>query len=287
MGNKQSSIGPQENKWFLVLSNLSYLLPTGVTFYKMTKKGKGRMNSADGSELIILFLFVTFFSSWSYHTCRGDIAIERGDDPEELDPSIPKEDLCKECPNQTSMSWACDLPGSGVDTSLQLSKFIDHFLAIFTLFMVLIHVVPISEKVRKLFMIISLVWMVLFLSCGNDIIAAVPVLFASIVLLVFWWTIRKQQKKETMDRNTVWSLSILSSVLAFVFFKFDTEPYWLKHSLWHIMGAVSGALLISKTASCYEGINTDQVDIPHWMQKLFSTPNECDKYNDILNHNCG
>jgi hypothetical protein len=48
MGNKQSSIGAQENKWFLVLSNLSYLLPTGVTFYKMTKKGKGRINSTDG-----------------------------------------------------------------------------------------------------------------------------------------------------------------------------------------------------------------------------------------------
>jgi hypothetical protein len=287
MGNNQSSINEEANKWFLVLSNLSYLLPTGVTAYKMFKPTGKQMNKIDGSELIILFLFVTFFSSWSYHTCRGDIAIETGIDPEELKSNIPPEDLCKECPNPTSMSWTSSLPGSKQDPSLHITKFIDHFLAIFTLFMVLIHVVPISEKMKKLFMVIGLVWMVLFLSCGNDLFAAIPVLLSSVIVLVFWWKIRNHQEKTKFNRNTAWSLSLLSTILAFVFFKIDTEPYWLKHSLWHILGAVAGALLLTRTASCYEGVKSDEVKIPKWMQMIFSTPNECEKYNDILNHKCG
>ena len=279
MGNAQLSISEEDNKWFLILSNLSYLLPAGVTFYQMYKKRGSKMDKFDGWSLIVLFLFITFFSSWSYHQCRGDVVIDEGIDPEQLSPNLSEEALCTECPS-TTMNWTS---GSD-DLTLHLTKFIDHFLAMFTIFMVIIYVIPISEKFRKFFIIMSLVWFVLFLSTGNDMIAALPILFASIVLIMFWALVFKKQDTGGYDRNIAWSLSLISTILAFVFFKWDTEPYWLKHSLWHMLGAFAGAFLLSKMAYCYDGVHTEKLKVPRWMQAIFVTPQECSKYEDILHH---
>jgi hypothetical protein len=270
-----SSPDHSSHKWVLVLSNLAYLLPAGVAAFKMFKPTGRQMNKQDGTQLISLFVFITFFSSWSYHMCRADLSIRN--DACVVQPEINTQG-CAVCPNN-SMSWIHALPGSGERMSFDLSKFIDHFLAIFTLFMVIIHVIPIAEKLRKLIMVVSMIWMILFLSGGNDFLAGLPALIGVILMMLFWFNIHHQSGKQFVSRNKVWSLAVLSVIAAFVFFKFDTEPYWLKHSLWHIMGAVAAALLISKTAGCYEDIDTSAVDIPPWMQNIFIVPDECKIYD--------
>ena len=88
-----NSLGPNGNKWFLVLSNLAYLLPAGVVGYKTFKPVGRRLNKPDGFELMTLFIFVTFFSSWSYHMCRADLSITFG------------EDVCENIPNYKKVGY--------------------------------------------------------------------------------------------------------------------------------------------------------------------------------------
>ena len=273
------SCNPEHNKWLLVLSNLSYLMPAGVTAYKMFKPTGRIMNRTDGSELIVLFLFIAFFSSWSYHSCRADVSFESGIDVCENKPDVNKLDQCAICP-KNSISWVEDLPGSDGGVSLQIAKFIDHFLALFVLIMVMIHIIPIKEKLRKLIMVISMIWMILFLSANNDVFAGIPVIIATILVLLFWFTLRKQKSKSFYNRNVAWGLAIVCTILAAVFFKWDNEPYWIKHSLWHIMGALGAVFLISKTAGCYQDVDIADVDLPEWMKKIFITPGECSRFDN-------
>jgi hypothetical protein len=235
------------------------------------------MDKVDGFQLVLLFTFITFFSSWSYHMCRADLSIRAGHDMCEASHASSGIADCATCPDNT-MTWIHKLPGgSDNPISFELSRFIDHLLATFGLLMVFIHVVPISEKIRKLIMVISLIWMVLFLSGGNDAIAVLPAFISFILVMVFWFkTSKHNTEKGFYTRNKAWGLSVVSCVLAVVFFKFDTEPYWLKHSLWHILGAVSGALLLTKTAMCYQDVNVKHMDLPAAFLSVFTNPKECE-----------
>jgi hypothetical protein len=287
MADISCALNPEGNKWFLVLTNLSYLLPAGVTAYKMFKPNGRQMNKQDGTELIALFVFLTFFGSWSYHSCRADLSISSGIDICEDTANSTKIKPCEVCP-ETSLSWVHELPGSSEEKmTYEISRFIDHFAATFTLLMVVIHVIPISEKLRKLIMIIAMIWMLICLSGGNEGFATIPALLSVMILLLFWFSIRTQKETGMYTRNKAWSLAIISTALALVFFEFQNQPYWLYHSLWHILGAVGAAFLISKTAGCYEDVDTSTVKLSEWMKNIFITPNECKQYDKIVKHQLG
>lgn len=277
------STSPEQHKWVLVLSNLSYLLPAGVVGYKMFKPNGRQMSKQNGTELIALFGFLTFFGSWSYHSCRADLSISSGIDINEIDPNPAKLPPCDICPDNT-MTWINDTPGASSEKmTYEIARFIDYFVATFTLLMVIIHVVPISEKARKLIVILSMIWMIMFLSGGNETIALLPSLMSVIVLIIFWFRIRNHKEKGFYTRNKVWTSALICFILAVSFLKWNNEPYWLMHSLWHIFGAIGAALLLSRTVGCYQDINENQIDIPKWMQSVFNTPNSCKKY-DMNSH---
>ena len=92
-------------------------------------------------------------------------------------------------------------------------------------------------------------------------------------MIVFWaFTSRHQvDNGQFYTRNKAWTLATLSVILATVFFKFDGEPYWLKHSLWHIFGGLSAALLLSKSASGYEDINKKDMQLPRFLARVLKS----------------
>ena len=287
MNDANCTLSSEGHKWFLVLSNLSYLLPAGVTAYKMFKPKGSQMNKHDGAELIILFIFVAFFGSWSYHSCRADLAVSTGVDVCEKKADNTKIPPCKVCP-KTTLSWVYELPGSSNERmTYEISRFIDHFAATFTLLMVVIHTIPITEKLRKLIMVVSIIWVIICLSGGNDAFALLPSLMVVIVLLVFWFSLRDQKPKGFYTRNKAWTSALVCTSAALFFFNVHTEPYWLHHSLWHILGATGAAFLISKTAGCYQDIDTTKFEPTEWMKHIFVTPNECKEYQKILKHEVG
>ena len=267
------SCNPHLHKWVLVLSNLAYLAPASVTLFKIYE---GVIAPMDGAPLITLFGFITFFGSWSYHSCRADLAINTNTDPcqEQARAAQAKIQPCDHCP-PNSMTWVNNIPGARKEDPLtfQLAHFVDYFLAEFTLLMVLIHVLPISCKARKLIMVFCMVWIIMFLSGGNEAFALLPSLLFVCIMIVFWaFTSRHQvDNGQFYTRNKAWTLATLSVILATVFFKFDGEPYWLKHSLWHIFGGLSAALLLSKSASGYEDINKKDMQLPRFLARVLKS----------------
>lgn len=241
-----------KEKWLLVGSNVSYLIPTGVVWYNMMKKGR-RTDAANGAELISVFLFLTFFASWGYHSCRADI--EAG----------------KPC-SGTLLNTIAALPGSK-EIKFDITKFIDHLTAILTLILVMINSIPLSDKTRKSILIVSIIWVLLFLSAENDLLAIVPAVLAFLIITIFWFYIRHAQ---TGNRNVTWALALIFMFISLLAFQVH-EPYWLYHSLWHVFGAISAAFLLFNTAACYEDM--EDVELPAWMRAVFTDPCFCTKYD--------
>jgi hypothetical protein len=265
------NVTPNQSKYTLCISNLAYLFPASVTVYKMLKS---KLDVSDGSSLIIMFTFVGLFSSWSYHSCRADLTLDSKIDKSAIHANYDQIEKCATCPDST-MAIVNYIPGSSDKMSFQLSRFIDHFTAIFAIIIVILHTVPVHEKIRKLFIIISMVWMILFLSGSNEIVSLIPAMLLLLLLIVFWFMIRKNKENTFFTRNKMWSLSLIFIFAAIYCFKISDEPYWLKHSLWHVFGAISAGLLISKTAICYQDIHLDKINLPKEMRTLFTNPQHC------------
>ena len=70
-------------------------------------------------------------------------------------------------------------------------------------------------------------------------------------------------------------LAFILMIGAGIVFKVSDEPYWLKHSLWHIFGALSAAFLISKTAICYQDVDYQKLKVPKAIKVFLSEPWQC------------
>jgi hypothetical protein len=263
------SLGREANNRMLVLSNLAYLIPVAVVGRNMYSSAK--MNHVHGATLILLFLYITFVSSWSYHECRAEFVVDDGFDSssEYIDPG-------SKCSSGSTVAWMGGLPGSEGELTFQLSQYLDHLVAVFTLFMVLIHVVTMDSTVRKLSMVASLLWIATFLSVENSMFAVLPIFVALLAFLSFWYVVSAHQTANYRRKRFVaWGLASISLALALVFFQLHDEPYWLHHSLWHIFGALGAAFILSRSADCYQEINTRKVKLQNWMVPVFDSPAEC------------
>jgi hypothetical protein len=229
----------------LVLSNTCYLVPALVAF---NKTRRGELDSREASELIAVFLFLAFFASWSYHDCRNKK--EKGT-----------------CTNNT-LSWVTCLPGSDDAVHFNVLRFVDHFTAIFTMILAVTHAVPLKPRFRKTFMVLSTIWMLTMLSAGNHWFAVLPVVVAFTVLGLFWWYVRQKGR-----RNALWALATISFLVGSVLFVIP-EPYWLNHSMWHILSALAAALLLEETANCFQNTGDDR-DIPDHIKYLFRSRQTC------------
>jgi len=260
-------------KWIVVTSNIAYLFPPIVCWWKMTRAPNRRMDKFEGWSVITLFVFIAIFSSWSYHVCRADLGESNSVENVHIPP-------CDTCPKDgNTMAWTSGLPGSTQDLNYQTSRFIDYLLATFAVVFVLICVIPLHNRLRLLLIIITLCWMVLFLSTGNDWVSLLPALMMLIFLFLFWYTLRRQESKEFWSRNKVWTLAVVSFVAAVSCLKISPSAYFVSHSLWHIFSALGAGLLIFKTASCYQDVNLRDVDFPKWMEQIFVQPGECKRYD--------
>jgi len=266
---------PLVHKWILVTSNVAYLVPAAVVLYHMVKRHGRRMDVFIGVELLLVFAFVTFFTSASYHMCRADLAIQENVDPKEVRiRGDDKLDSCLSCPPNT-MSWVGNLPGSTHPVAYNVSKTYDHIFATFALLLVMINIIPLKQNFKQLIIIVSLIWLSLFLEGGNTWVAGLPILCVVVLVIVFWITTRKHIGGV---RNVVWILAIVFTVLAFVCYVL--EPYWMMHSLWHIFGAVAGALLLAQTAGCYENMRGTVV-LPRFLKTIFKAPKTCQVFDYV------
>jgi len=261
-----------DDKWFLVASNVSYVVPAIVCLYKMRLGARRRLDGYDGGQLMVLFLFVAFFSSWSYHSCRADL-----NPSSTYDADIPP---CAVCPSDNTVSWAKGLPGASFPMTYQLSRFVDYFLASFTVFMTLLVVIPLHSKLRQFLLILAMVWIVMFLMTGNEAVALLPSLLALILVVVFWWAVAcgADDSQGWFTRNKAWAVATVFMIAAVACFLIVKEPYAITHSLWHIFSALAAAFLLMRTATCYQDIR-DDVKLPEWCRSLFTDPESCKRYD--------
>ncbi len=256
-------------KWVVVTSNVAYLFPPIVCWWKMTRAPNRRMDKFEGWSIIVLFVFIAIFSSWSYHVCRADLGESNDLDTVHIAP-------CETCPTGgNTMAWTSNLPGSTQDLNFQTSRFIDYLLATFAVVFVLMCVIPLHNRLRLLLIIVTLCWMVLFLSTGNDSVALLPALMMLIFLGLFWYSLRCQKSNEFWTRNKMWTLAVVCFAAAVTALKVAEGQFWIWHSLWHVFSALGAALLLMKTSSCYQDVNLKSVDFPRWMESMFVRPGAC------------
>jgi hypothetical protein len=267
------SSSPTVHKWILVCSNLAYLVPGSVVIYQLLKRTGRRMNIFIGVELLLVFAFITFFTSSSYHMCRADLSIQENVDPQEKKISGDhKLNPCLTCPPNT-MSWVGHLPFSKTMVKYNISKTFDHLFANFAIFLVMINVIPLKQNFKQLVIIASLIWFCLLLEGGNCCLASFPIICAMALFIIFWIIARKNISG---SRNIAWILAVVFTILALVCY--TLEPYWIMHSLWHVLGAFAGALLLSQTAGCYQNMK-GAVALPQFMKAIFKPADTCKMFD--------
>jgi hypothetical protein len=231
----------QGHRDLLLFSNIAYMSPAVVALYKgfVSKT----LNVPSAIEIAAFSTFVTFITSWNFHECRSNLASIEGD-AEEQSGSINAE--YTPCPD-TGRMWLKMCYGE--------TRNIDNIFAIFTMLLIILHIVPLRDSVRSIYRTFGFLYIVfVILSVGpNDgsVIAGLPVMIALLAfVLPYLWVTRKRRDKESHIRRLTWSLSACFSIVAFVMFAMN-EKFWLYHSLWHIFGGLSGALLVAGASSGY------------------------------------
>lgn len=243
------SVAENYRSTVLLLTNLSYLVPAVVLAFK-ARRIYGTVSLEEGI-IMIIFLLITFFTSWSYHQCRGFHAAHSHGDFNQHNVEMPISQ-CAACHN-TPMSWLEHMPFSQARLKYFMLKFDDYFMAMFSIVATILYVTPFRECVKRLFLVVTVVWLLLFLSVQNDTLALLPVLAIMALFFLFWYSVYPYNKDPW--RNYAWGSAVSFLVLAVFFFEIDKEPYWLKHSLWHIMGGLGIAFVLAKSAGRYEDID--------------------------------
>ena len=215
----------------LVYSNLVYLTPAAVVIYRTVKD---TLPVTAAIELVPFYLFVTFFSSWSYHACRGNLARDGVVDLCENNSNSQEYGVCNTCP-KTGLMF----------TEMQYNQAIilDHILAFYAILLSVIHVLPLRSELAMIARTIGLIWIIgsLMVSSSNgDDIAIVIFIPLILLLLVFF----AQTYKTFKSRAICWPIGLGFAISSFVCF-FQNHNYWLNHSLWHIFSGVAASFFLA------------------------------------------
>ncbi len=225
--------GKDTSFWLLILSNIAYFIPMIIVFIKTIQK---TVSWPIGVELMLLYAAVIFFST-DYHWCRGELS--KDVDPNELQSDLEDNIKCKECPVGLGMNY-------------QRAWFLDHFFATYVLGITLLVIAKInnrglSDTIRVLLLVV-VVGSLSFSSPGknkaNKFLQGVSVLPLVLIILAFgyyWWV----NKTSIATHHQIFYITGgMISALAMLFFSIYSQPYWLMHSLWHILGGIAGAFLL-------------------------------------------
>lgn len=209
----------------LVWTNVAYVIPAMMTIYQMTKKRGHRMNKYQGMSFICLFLFISFFSSWCYHSCQCS------------------NDIRKVC-------YLHRLSGSDNEPTMEILKYVDYFIALFTLMLLLVHVLPLSDAMKLLCINLSVIWFTLWLMVGFKYVASAPVVIIFVLALIFW----------IMMKTNPLILILLLLCIMISLICYASSPgekyYWVIHSLWHVFSALTLALLLYQYTCCHDNLES-------------------------------
>lgn len=216
----------ENSRDFLIYSNLAYLLPIAVLLYKILYKK--HFPKRVGFELALIYVAVMYFSI-NYHICRSEIA-KKDSDINQYQTELP----------ENNIKQSCEIGGGMV---LDKATLLDHIFAFYAISITMLYLIPLDPYTRHLIQSSLLIFIIVLQSYNelpyDDIITAIPTLLVAIYFS--YYLISSKTKKS----NYYFVLSgALLSIAAVMLFMLYPEPYWLNHSLWHILGALSGALLL-------------------------------------------
>jgi hypothetical protein len=228
-GFKFGSGSKAGSRVMLIGSNIAYIAPIVIAVIKYIK---GDIPFATAVELIVLFIAVILASS-NYHWCHSKFSADYGD-KEEV--NFLQGDDCYKCPTGNGMT-------------ISKASFLDHFLAMYAIGITVLHMFPIKMEYMIMLRVLLFVF-ILFIQVFSgmklfffnaDKLSIIPIL----VLLIFWGfqafrdkiLIQKEHKKFYIG-------AIIVGMISIGLFGLLNRPYWLFHSLWHIMGAITSCLII-------------------------------------------
>lgn len=233
-----SSGTAEKHEEWLVLSNLAFLMPTMACLWRYKE---GTLTGANTMELVPVLLFVTFFSSWNYHACRSNLADEGKIDMCENQPALDENTAAfsKTCPRKDYMYLNMDY---------NEARIFDVLFAVYATFLVTLQSVPLKTGWKSSSHVLGLLWITASLLLLDDhiigeTVSMMIVLFALLLILIFWYQSAHYQLKDYKRRNIWWSLGLLFSAGS-IGFQRAPDQYWLFHSLWHIMGSLAGTSFI-------------------------------------------
>ena len=236
----------------LLLTNVSYILPALVMGSKL--KFLHATSFMEEGVLLVAFFLVAFFTSWSYHSCRSFQCCNVAGDVTESYAHVNIKP-CATCP-ETPIHWLEHLPFSKENIKFNLLKYNDYIFAFLAIILSCLYCIPFKECFKRYFLIMSIIWILLLLSVENDRLACLPVIALISLFLVFW--VKARPYDTDPRRQTAWTAATFCFVVALYCFQIDREPYWIKHSLWHLFGGVGLALILYKSSGRYENINVDE-----------------------------
>ena len=225
-----------DNHNFIVLSNLSYLLPMLAVIY-MWSVGKLRADLA--IELLILLIGV-FLVSWLYHSCRYQ--------------TVKQQDPCQDSPHLVNDCIKCSKEGTNlqwVDTEITISSFSDRLLAQYVTILVITYILPLKPVVKATIRSVSLILIIILLLSGtNEYVAMIPGFVVSLFILNPITLINTSYM--TTLQNVLVAILSISSLTGLALYQFPKDKYWLYHSLWHIIGAIACTISILLAGSFYD-----------------------------------
>jgi hypothetical protein len=225
----------QSHSNFLVLSNLSYLLPIGATIYMWNS---GKLQSGLAIEIILLLIGIMMIS-WVYHSCRKQATAVIDPCQDNIDASVD----CVKCSAGTSLQW--------VNTNIGISEFADRLISQYVTILIITYVLPLKYTIKATIRVTCLIAIIFLLLAGvNEYVSLLPCLLVSAFVLNPMTLINSKY----MSKSQLILVSLLSvvSLTAFGFFIIPKNKYWLYHSLWHIFGAFSAGIAIMLSSSFYD-----------------------------------
>jgi len=202
-------------KQALVYSNLIYLLPVVVLFYKYF--GQKSINTS-GFVILVVFYIAVMLYSINYHVCQKHV------DPTE-------DDLIMKCASNNMF--------------YSQAQFNDLTMANFSLFITILYIIPIHDELRIILQSIGILWVITtqsFTNVFNNVLYnSIPALIVAIFYFIY---LVMSFKHLHVFSQIISILGCLLSIAAVALFLFFRGNYGLTHTLWHVFGGISGGCLL-------------------------------------------
>lgn len=204
-----------KDKRGLVYSNLIYLLPVVVLFYKYFVQ---KSINTSGFVILTVFYIAVMLYSINYHACQKHV-----------DPTA--DDLIMKCASDNMF--------------YSQAQFNDLTMANFSLFITILYIIPIHDELRIILQTIGILWVITtqsFTNVFNNVIYnSIPAIIASLFYFVYLIISFKHLHIFSQVISILGCLLSIAAVALFIFFRGN---YGLTHTLWHVFGGISGGCLL-------------------------------------------